>query len=241
MSDGLPDATRFGVLRERMESAGIVPYGAGCFFAREGDFFDAAVRDAQRRQLVALIECYGAAGVGPVTVFGPVPPSANSAENERRWALAVDFLRALVEAAERAGVVLAVHTLTNSVFNRYSTVERMLSEIDSRALGVCYDVAIHTQLGDNVASDLALLGDRAPLLHMRTVRDVTPAPAFRIHEGRLEASTSEGRDVDFPATVRALLRADYEGILSLEHQRGATAYARVVGYLKGLIEALNEG
>ncbi len=237
MKDGHPDANRFTKIKERLSDAGIISYGGGLFFAREGDFFDESVRASQGRQLLEIIECYGKAGVEPVTVFCGLVPGENADEQSTNWKLATDFLRMLVEGAEKGGVRLAIHTLHNSVFNRYATVEQMFKDIPSDRLGICYDVAIHTGLDDDVLGNLRALKDKMPLMHLRTIGDVTPMKTLEIRDGKLQDTTPRRKEVDFPAVMRTLLDIKYDGILSLEHQRGPVAYARAVGYLKGLIEA----
>lgn len=238
MKDGHPDASTFTQIKERLTDAGIVCYGGGLFFAREGDFFDESVRESQKRQLVEVIECYGEAGVEPVTVFCALAPSENADEQSTKWKIAIDFLRTLVEIAEKSGVRLAIHTLHNSVFNRYATVEQMFKDIPSDYLGVCYDVAIHTGLDDDVLANMQVLKDKMPIMHLRTIGDVTPMKTLEIKDGKLQEATTRQKEVNFPAVMRTLLDINYDGILSLEHQRGPIAYARAVGYLKGLIEAV---
>jgi len=238
MKDGHPDATTFTQIKERLADAGIVCYGGGLFFAREGDFFDESVRASQQRQLLEMIECYGEGGVEPVTVFCGLAPVEGADEQATRWKLATDFLRVLVETAEKGNVRLAVHTLHNSVFNRYATVEEMFKDIPSDYLGVCYDVAIHAGLDDDVLANLRDLKDKMPIMHLRTIGDVTPMKTLEIKDGKLQEATPRQKEVDFPSVMRTLLEINYGGILSLEHQQGPVAYARAVGYLKGLIEAV---
>ena|GEM_PF-2658487 len=239
MRDGRPDAAALIELRERLNNVGLTAYAGGIFYAREGDFFDEAVRNEQRRQLIEVIRCYGEAEVEPITIFCGMEPSQNADEQEMRWKLATDFLRALVDEADTAKVRLAVHTLTNSVFNRYETVIRMFSDIPSDYLGVCYDVAIHTQLDDNVPANLRALKDKMPLIHLRTIGDVTPWRDFEIRDGKLQEAAPREKQVNFPSVMRALVEVKYDGILSLEHQTGPLAYARAVGYLKGVLEAVS--
>ncbi len=238
MKDGHPDVTTFTQIKERLTDAGIACYGGGLFFAREGNFFDELVRNSQQQQLMEMIDCYGEAGVEPVTVFCGLAPSKNVDEQSTRWKIATDLLRALVEIAEKGKVRLAVHTLHNSVFNRYATVEQMFKDIPSNYLGVCYDVAIHTGLDDDVLANLRVLKNKMPMLHLRTIGDVTPMKTLEIKGGKLQEATPHQKEVDFPAVIRTLLEINYDGILGLEHQRGPVAYARAVGYLKGLIEAV---
>ncbi|MBI1922729.1 sugar phosphate isomerase/epimerase [Candidatus Poribacteria bacterium] len=238
MKDGQPHPDALIQLKETLTNAGLVIYAGGCFFGREGDFFAPAVRSAQREELEKLIVCYGKEKVDPLTVFCGVKPSDEKEEDEIRWKLAVDFLRGLVNIAEGSGVRLAVHTLTNSVFNRYATIERLFDEIPSDYLGVCYDIAIHTQLGDDLPMNFNALRSKMFLMHLRTIGDVTPSKTLELVDGKLQPAAQRKQEVNFPASIRALLNINYDGILSLEHQTGPIAYARTVGYIKGLIEAI---
>lgn len=239
MRNGKPDAEAFIELKEQLNNAGLEVYAGGFFFyAREGDFFDEAVRNEERQQLIERIRCCGEAKVEPITLFCFLNTSQDVDDQKVRWKLATDFLRALVDEAEAAKVRLAVHTLTNSVFNNYETVMQMFSDIPSDYLGICYDVAIHTQLGDDVPGTLKDLKDKMPLTHMRTIGDVTPWRDFEIKDGILQKAAPIEKQVDFPSVMRALVEVKYDGIISFEHQTGPLAYARAVGYLKGILEAV---
>lgn len=232
----LPDA--LVKLKETLTNAGLVVYGGGCFFGREGDFSDPNVRHMQLKELKDFIKCYGQARVEPLTIFCGVKPSDERKGNETRWKLAVDFLKGIVDIAERSSVRLAVHTLTNSVFNRYATIERLLSEIPNDYLGICYDLAIHTQLGDDLPLNFRALKSKMFLMHLRTIGDVTPVKRLELVNGKLQPAVQREKEVNFPEAIRALLNINYDGILSLEHQTSPIAYARTVGYIKGLIEVI---
>ena len=238
MKDGRPDVAALTELKQQLTDAGLSIFGGGIFFAREENFLEQSVRDGQRQQLIELIDCYGKAGVEPVTIFCALAPSQQPDEQETRWQIAIDFMRALVKKAEDVGVRLAVHTLGNSVFNRYATVEQMFSDIPSDNLGVCYDPAIHLPLGDDIIADLKALKDKMPIMHLRTIGDVTPMNTFALKDGKFQDVPARKPQVDITAAIKVLLDIDYDGIVQLEHQRGPIAYARAVGYLKGIIEAL---
>jgi len=238
MKDGCPDVAALTELKQRLTDAGLSLFGGGIFFAREENFLEQSVQDAQRQQLIDLIDCYGIAGVEPVTLFCALSPSEATDEQETRWKIAIDFTRALVEKAEDVGVRLAVHTLGNSVFSRYETVMRMFAEIPSDYLGVCYDPAIHLPLGDNIAEDLKALKDKMPVMHIRTIGDVTPMNTFELKDGKFQKVPPREPQVDIPEAIKVLLEVNYDGIVQLEHQQGAIAYARAVGYLRGIIETL---
>jgi len=237
MKNGKPDADALTRLREQLNSVGLETFGGGIFYAREGDFFDESVRNQQLEQITELIRCYGKAKVEPITIFCFVAPG-----DETRWELSTEFLRRLVDEAESAKVHLAIHTLTNSVFNNYESVMRMFSDIPSDYLGVCYDVAIHTELKDNVPYNIKALKDKMPIMHLRTIGDVTPWRDFEVKDGKLQKAGKLENQVDFQSVMSALVGSGYNGILALEHQPGAISYARAVGYLKGVLEcARREG
>lgn len=239
IKDSQPDVEALIKLKDTLTDSGLVVYGGGCFFGRDVDFFDSAVRQSQRQELKKLIECYGKASIDPITVFCGVKPSDDKNENEIRWKLAVDFLKYIIDIAEKSKTRLAIHTLTNSVFNRYHTIQGMFAEVPSRYLGVCYDIAIHTQLGDDLPMNFQSLNEKMFLMHMRTIGDVTPTKTLELIDGKLQSAKLREKEVDFPGAIRSLLGINYNGILSLEHQKGAIAYARTVGYIKGLIEAIS--
>ena len=238
MKDGQPDVAGLAELKQRLTDAGLSLFGGGIFFAREGNFLEQSVRDVQCQQLVELIDCYGKAGVEPVTIFCALAPGEQPDEQETRWKVAIDFMRVLVKKAEDVGVRLAVHTLGNSVFSRYETVERMFCDIPSDHLGVCYDPAIHLPLGDDIIANLRALKDKMPIMHLRTIGDVTPMNSFELKDGKFQDVPERKPQVDIPAAIKVLLDISYDGIVQLEHQQGPIAYARAVGYLRGIIETL---
>ena len=239
MRDGRPDTSALIELKKQLNSADLKVYGGGILYAQKPDFIEEAVRNEERRQFTELIQCYGEAKVDPITVFCRVKPTQDADEWKARWKLATDFLRVLVNEAEAAKVHLAMHTLTDSVFNRYETIMQMFSDIPSDYLGVCYDVEIHVELGDNIPDNLHSLRNKMPLIHLRTVGDVTPWRDFEVKDGKLQKAATRANQVNFPSVMRALVKMDYKGILGLEHQTGPIAYARAVGYLKGVLEAVS--
>lgn len=236
MKNGKPDVESLLWLKEQIDNVGLKTFGGGIFYAREGNFFEESVRNQQLQQAIELIRCYGKANVEPVTIFCFVAPSHDVDEQKVRWRLSIDFLRKLVDESESVKIRLAVHTLTNSVFNNYETVIRMFSDIPSKYLGVCYDVAIHTELNDDIPNNIKAL-EKMPLMHLRTIGDVTPWRDFEVKDGILQKAEGRKVQVDFPSVMHALMESDYDGILALEHQPGAISYARAVGYLKGVLES----
>jgi sugar phosphate isomerase/epimerase len=236
--NGKPDVEALSKLKEQINNVGLKVFGGGIFYAREGNFFDESVRNEQGQQVIELIRCYGKAKVEPVTIFCFVEPSQDADEQKKRWKLATDFLRSLVDEAESVNARIAIHTLTNSVFNNYESVMQMFSDVPSDYLGVCYDVAIHTELKDDISMNIKALKNKMPLMHLRTIGDVTPWKDFEIKDGKLQKAEKLVIQVDFPAMMRALLESGYDGILALEHQPSAISYARAVGYLKGVLEVV---
>jgi sugar phosphate isomerase/epimerase len=236
MKDERPDTATLTELKQRLTDAGLSLFGGGIFYARENNFLEQSFRDTQRQQLMELIDCYGKAGVEPVTIFCALSPGEEPDEQETRWQIAIDFTRALIKKAESVGVRLAVHTLGNSVFSRYETVEKMFRDIPSEYLGVCYDPAIHLPLGDDITANLRVLKDKMPIMHIRTIGDVTPMNTFELKDGKLKDFQPRKPQVDIPGVIKVLLEINYDGIVQLEHQRDPIAYARAVGYLRGIIE-----
>ena len=236
MRDGKPDVKALLKLKEQISNVGLKVFGGGIFYAREGNFFDESVRNEQLQQVIDLIRCYGEAKVEPITIFCFVTPSQDADDQKKRWKLATDFLRSLVDEAESVKARLAIHTLTNSVFNNYETVMQMFSDVPSDYLGICYDVAIHTELKDDVPENIKALRAKMPLMHLRTIGDVTPWKDFEINDGKLQKAEKRAIQVNFPTVMHALVKSEYNGILALEHQPGPISYARAVGYLKGVLE-----
>ena len=116
------------------------------------------------------------------------------------------FLEAVVPAAERAGVRLAIHPDDPPwpvlglprIVSTEDDLREILGLVDSPANGLCYCTgSLGARAGNDLAGIVERLGHRIAAVHLRSVQ--------REPDGRFfEAGHLEG-DVDMPAVVRALL------------------------------------
>jgi sugar phosphate isomerase/epimerase len=176
---------------------------------------DAAHRTAGARRLAALIAAAPALGTGVVTLCtGTRDPDdmwhahpGNTAPDA--WADMLASVTAAVEAAERAGVVVAVEPEPGNVVRDAPAARRLLHEVRSPALRIVFDAANllpPERLPDQarvIGEALELLGPEIVLAHAKDVRG----------DGTVVAA---GRGaVDYPAYVAGLQAAGFDGPLVL--------------------------
>jgi sugar phosphate isomerase/epimerase len=176
---------------------------------------DAALRAEGARRLAALIAAAPELGTGVVTLCtGTRDPDdmwrahpGNAAPEA--WADMLGSVAAAVQAAERAGVVVAVEPEPGNVVRDAPAARRLLDEVRSPALGIVLDAAnllAPERLPDQarvVGEALDLLAPELVLAHAKDIRvDGTVVPAGR---GAL----------DYRAYVAGLRAAGFDGPLVL--------------------------
>jgi inosose dehydratase len=117
----------------------------------------------------------------------------------------------------------------------YPTLESIflkVKDLDPR-IGMCHDIGYSMLMGIDPAAATIKYGSRIFDIH---VKDVTMASA----EGK---DCELGRGIiDFPSFVKALRTVKYQGMCSLEFEKGDTdplaGIAESVGYFKGILDAV---
>ncbi|OUM95114.1 MAG: mannonate dehydratase [Paenibacillaceae bacterium ZCTH02-B3] len=174
---------------------------------------------------------------------------------EHLWRNLKYFLEAVVPAAEKHGIAMAIHPddppyavfgLPRIITNR-DNLRRLLDLVDSPANGICFCTG---SLGANPDNDLAAMirefAPRIPFAHIRNVR---------VYEnGDFIETSHRARDgtVDIVEVVRAYHESGFAGYVRPDHGRhiwdeqcrpGYGLYDRALGimYLWGIWDSLERG
>lgn len=174
---------------------------------------------------------------------------------EDLWANLAYFLKAVVPAAEEAGVRLGIHPDDPPwsilglprIITDATALQRLVRIVDSPYNGVSLCTG---SLGPNPDNDLPAmiysLKGRLPFVHVRNIRRTGP---HTFHES---AHPSACGSLDLYAVMKALHDTGFDGIIRPDHGRmiwgetgrpGYGLYDRALGvmYLAGLWEALGKG
>jgi inosose dehydratase len=181
--------------------------------------FDQVARQAQLIAQAGGKHLVVAAGIGEDGYVGPRPELTSS-----EWDTLSSNLIALTEEMWRYDLIVGVHPHWRTHIQTETEIRRLMDLTGGR-VKLCLDTG-HVQLagGDPVAiaNDLA---EHVDLVHAKSVRD-SVAAALRAEEiDYIQAldrgvfqSLAEG-DVDFPAVVRPLQRAGFDGPYILERDQ----------------------
>lgn len=186
---------RLHALPEQVRESGLVVENAHLPFVRCNDLWreDAALRDAAvTRHLDWLDECTKAA-ISLVVIHltsGDEPPPATPA--------GLEALRRIVAEAEARGIAVAVENTRKTAY-----LDLALAEIDSPALGWCFDSSHQRLWGDDGL--LRRHGARLLAVHLAD------------NDGRADRHWLPGDGViDWPATLRDFPRETFTGPVTLE-------------------------
>ncbi len=154
----------------------------------------------------------------------PPLPQEGAHTAEEMWANITYFLKAVVPAAEQAGVRLALHPndppapLSRGSQQIMGTVDgwkRLVDIVKSPANGITYDCGVVREMGQDPVAVCRYFGERDCInhAHFRNVKLVKP------YERYTEVFIDEG-DIDMFAVMKELVRQRYPRLLYPEHARG---------------------
>jgi mannonate dehydratase len=176
------------------------------------------------------------------------------------WANITYFLKAVVPAAEKAGVRLALHPndppapVSRESGQIMGTVEgwkKLIAIVNSPSNGITYDCGVTKEMGQDPVEVCRYFGsrDRINHCHFRNVKVQKP------YERYSEVWIDEGENNLF-AVMRELVKAKYTRLIYPEHPRGIeydrerpnfrpqypggggyAGYAYNVGYTKAMLQA----
>ena len=157
-----------------------------------------------------------------------LPPleSVGCHTDEELWERIEWLLKAVVPAAESAGIRLAVHPNDppvpdyRGVAQPLSTLDglrRLIELVDSPANSLFFDTGVTTEIGEDAAEAIRYFGSRNRIahVHFRNVRVETPRYKY------VETFLDEG-DCDVHDCIKAFSEVGYTGQLDPDHTPGIT-------------------
>jgi mannonate dehydratase len=164
----------------------------------------------------------------------PPLPEVGTHDLEALWANVTYFLRAVVPAAESAGVRLALHPSDPPVPKSRGSAQivatlegwkRLVTVFDSPANGMTYDCGVTREIGEDPVAVCRWLGERDRInhVHYRNVR------VRRTSVDYTEVFLDEG-EVDMLAVMKELVRQRYPRALYPEHQRALDVDREAPGF-----------
>lgn len=161
------------------------------------------------------------------------------------------FVRAAVPYAERYGIRLALHPddpplpylgRVGRVFTDLAGILKGMSVVDSPNLGVTYCQACYRLMGEDAAASVDALHDKIFFIHFRNVRGEKTDFSETFHDNG-ELPMAEMLRLYKKYSLDVPIRVDHVPTLAGETQgvAGYDALGRLyaIGYLKGLLEALD--
>jgi sugar phosphate isomerase/epimerase len=164
-------------------------------------------RSRQLRELIEFIELARELGVPAVRVFG-----GRGAEGESFATTvdrAADFLNRAAEAAETAGVMIALET--HDDFSKSEAVAAALAPVPSRSVAALWDVHHPYRMGENVAQAWTNLANRLAEVHVKD--------AIRRPDGSWQLVELGQGEVPVREIVRALALRGYDGYVVDEWEK----------------------
>ena len=176
----------------------------------------------------------------------PALPEVGVHSEAEMWDRLEVFLRAVIPAAEEAGVRLALHPSDPPVpvyrevaqpLPDFDAMKRLIEIVDSPANCIFYDTGVSTEWGEDAVEVLRYFGsrDRIAAVHFRNV--CVDEPRYRY----VETFVDEG-DCDMAACMTALKEVGYDGWVDPDHSPGITGddddlrvgYTYAVSYIRAL-------
>jgi mannonate dehydratase len=170
---------------------------------------------------------------------------------DQLWERLMYFLRAVVPAAEKAGVKLSLHPKdppqpvvrgVARLLTSTEQIEKFVDAIPSPAHGFTFCQGTVTEMGVDVIDAIRRIGRRGRIhhVHFRGVRGTVPHYT--------EVFIDQG-DVDMLAAMRAYKEVGYQGALVSDHTprivgdnaAGLMGRSFSHGYIRALVQAVNAG
>lgn len=179
-----------------------------------------------------------------------VPEESLKFSHEKLWENYTYFLKAVMPAAEEAGVIMCLHPDDPPVpelkgypriINNADSYRRMLALADSPSAGITFCAATFRAMGED---DMALIREWKDKIHFVHMRDNLPIPG-----GFMETFHDNG-PTDFAARFELLNELDMDVLVRPDHaptmfgenndEPGYAALGRIfaIGYFKGILDTL---
>lgn len=195
----------------------------------------------------AITSRFRLAEIGPDTMPHGEAPVAR----ERMWDNLARFLRAVLPAAEAAGVRMALHPDDpplsplcglERIADSVASFDRVMALSPSAANAITFCVGCFAETGADVVELIGRYAPRVPYIHVRNIRG-TP-------EDFVETFPDDGQ-VDLPALFGRLYDLEFDGFLRVDHSPqlaidpgtaeagyGLPGHIFSLGYLRGLEHAI---
>ena len=179
-----------------------------------------------------------------------VPEESLKFSHEKLWENYTYFLKAVMPAAEEAGVIMCLHPDDPPVpelkgypriINNADSYRRMLALANSPSAGITFCAATFRAMGED---DMALIREWKDKIHFVHMRDNLPIPG-----GFMETFHDNG-PTDFAARFELLNALDMDVLVRPDHaptmfgenndEPGYAALGRIfaIGYFKGILDTL---
>ncbi len=201
-------------VRRLFDEAGLEPSGlaSGLYWGTNPVSADPAVRERAARILEREIECAAALGIDtilvvPGTVGADFIPGGETVPYHLAYDRAREFLQGALPLAEKLGVTLGVENVWNKFLLSPLEMRGFIDSFQSAAVGSYFDVgnALATGYPEHW---IEILGDRIKRVHFKDYRRNVGSV-----DGFVEILSG---DVDWPAVMRALGAAGYDGWCAAE-------------------------
>ena len=178
-------------------------------------------------------------------------PEVGTHSLDEMWSNVTYFLKAVVPAAEAAGVRLALHPNdppvplsrgSGQIMATLAGWKRLVGIVDSPANGITFDCGVTRELGEDPAAVCRYFGERDRInhVHYRNVRVRTPYTQYT------EVFPDEG-DVDMVAALKVLVEVGYRYMVMPDHVPSldadpdhAVAFSYCFGYIRALLQVIAE-
>jgi len=166
----------------------------------------------------------------------PPLPNVGAWTLDQMWANITYFLKAVIPAAEKAGVRLALHPNdppapisrgSQQIMGTVAGWKKLISIVDSPSNGITFDPGVTREMGEDPVEVCRYFAsrDRINHAHYRNVRVIKP------YERYTEVAPDEGQ-VDMFGVMLELVRNKYNRTIYPEHPRGLD-YDRDRGPIRG--------
>lgn len=186
---------------------------------------------------------------------GAPPTEAGEVSEDQLWESLEYFLRAVVPAAEEAGVTLALHPDdppispirgVGRILRSPEAMRRAIELVPSPRSGITMCQGTFSTMGADVPNEIRAFGERGQIhfVHFRDVRGTPDRFLETFHdEGQTDmfAAMRTYREIGFAGPVRPDHVPTMEGEDNLAPGYNVLGRLFAIGYMKGLAEAVEKG
>jgi mannonate dehydratase len=167
--------------------------------------------------------------------FKDLPPLASEGTHDLKemWANITYFLKAAVPAAEKAGVLLALHPNdppapisrgSQQIMGSLAGWKQLIEIVKSPANGITYDSGVTREMGEDPVAVAEYFASRKRINHAHYRNVLVEKPYERYQEVFIDAGMA-----DMFGVMKALVRNKYTGTIYPEHPRALDADRDRVG------------